>query len=70
MANPRIRFAGLWDTVSSVDWIENPLHLPYETNNPDIEIGRHAVSIGERRAFFRSHIWKPKHLLQRTVRWT
>jgi uncharacterized protein (DUF2235 family) len=55
--NPRIRFAGIWDTVSSVGWIENPLHLPYEANNPDIEIGRHAVSIDERRAFFRSHLW-------------
>jgi uncharacterized protein (DUF2235 family) len=31
--------------------------LPYEANNPDIEIGRHAVSIDERRAFFRSHLW-------------
>lgn len=57
--NPRIKFVGVWDTVSSVGWIENPLHLPYEANNPDIEIGRHAVSIDERRAFFRSHLWIP-----------
>jgi uncharacterized protein (DUF2235 family) len=56
--NPRIRFVGLWDTVSSVGWIENPLHLPYESNNSDIEIGRHAVSIDERRACFRSHLWQ------------
>jgi uncharacterized protein (DUF2235 family) len=56
--NPRIRFVGVWDTVSSVGWIENPLHLPYEANNPDIEIGRHAVSVDERRAFFRSHLWQ------------
>lgn len=55
---PRIRFVGIWDTVSSVGWLENPLHLPYEANNPDIEIGRHAVSIDERRAFFRSHLWQ------------
>jgi uncharacterized protein (DUF2235 family) len=55
--DPRMRFVGIWDTVSSVGWIENPLHLPYEANNPDIEIGRHAVSIDERRAFFRSHLW-------------
>jgi uncharacterized protein (DUF2235 family) len=58
-AIPRMRFVGIWDTVSSVGWIENPLHLPYEANNPDIEIGRHAVSIDERRAFFRSHLWQP-----------
>jgi uncharacterized protein (DUF2235 family) len=58
-AVPPIRFVGIWDTVSSVGWVENPLHLPYEANNPDIEIGRHAVSIDERRAFFRSHLWQP-----------
>jgi uncharacterized protein (DUF2235 family) len=57
-AQPRMRFVGVWDTVSSVGWIENPLHLPYEANNPDIEVGRHAVSMDERRAFFRSHLWR------------
>ena len=57
-AQPRMRFVGVWDTVSSVGWVENPLHLPYEANNPDIEIGRHAISIDERRAFFRTHLWQ------------
>lgn len=57
-ACPSIRFVGVWDTVSSVGWVDNPLHLPYESNNPDIEIGRHAVSIDERRAFFRTHLWQ------------
>ena len=52
------RFVGVWDTVSSVGWVENPLKLPYISNNPDIEIGRHAVSIDERRAFFRNHLWR------------
>jgi uncharacterized protein (DUF2235 family) len=51
-------FVGVWDTVSSVGWIENPLKLPYIANNPDIQIGRHAVAIDERRAFFRSHLWR------------
>ncbi len=51
-------FVGVWDTVSSVGWIENPLALPYSANNPDIEIGRHAIAIDERRAFFRSNLWK------------
>lgn len=50
-------FVGLWDTVSSVGWIENPLKLPYVSSNPDIRAGRHAVSIDERRAFFRNHLW-------------
>jgi len=51
-------FVGVWDTVSSVGWIENPLKLPYISNNPDIQIGRHAVAMDERRAFFRSHLWR------------
>lgn len=53
-----LRFVGVWDTVSSVGWIENPLKLPYVANNPDIQIGRHAVSIDEHRAFFRNHLWR------------
>jgi uncharacterized protein (DUF2235 family) len=52
-------FVGVWDTVSSVGWVENPLKLPYISNNPSIQIGRHAVAIDERRAFFRSHLWIP-----------
>jgi len=51
-------FVGVWDTVSSVGWISNPLKLPYVTNNPDIAIGRHAISIDEHRAFFRNHLWR------------
>jgi uncharacterized protein (DUF2235 family) len=52
-------FVGVWDTVSSIGWIANPLKLPFVTNNPDIGIGRHAVAIDERRAFFRNHLWRP-----------
>jgi uncharacterized protein (DUF2235 family) len=54
----RPHFVGVWDTVSSIGWIENPLKLPYIADNPDIEIGRHAVAIDERRAFFRNHLWR------------
>jgi uncharacterized protein (DUF2235 family) len=54
-------FVGVWDTVSSVGWFENPLRLPYSADNPDIEIGRHAISIDERRAFFRTNLWRPRH---------
>lgn len=53
------RFVGVWDTVSSVGWIENPLKLPYSANNPDIAIGRHAIAIDERRAFFPQNLWRP-----------
>jgi uncharacterized protein (DUF2235 family) len=30
-------FVGVWDTVSSVGWIENPLKLPFSASNPDID---------------------------------
>jgi uncharacterized protein (DUF2235 family) len=52
-------FVGVWDTVSSVGWFENPVRLPYTTNNPDIQIGRHAIAIDEHRAFFRTNLWHP-----------
>jgi uncharacterized protein (DUF2235 family) len=58
-ADCRPWFVGVWDTVSSVGWMENPLKLPYVANNPSIEIGRHAIAIDERRAFFRNHLWRP-----------
>lgn len=51
------RFLGLWDTVSSVGWIYNPVKLPYTAMNPDISIVRHAVSIDERRCMFRQNLW-------------
>jgi len=53
-------FVGVWDTVSSVGWVANPLHLPYTANNPDIAVGRHAVAIDERRAFFRDNLWRSR----------
>jgi len=56
----KLWFVGVWDTVSSVGWIQNPLSLPYTANNPDIHIGRHAIAIDERRAFFRTNLWFPK----------
>jgi uncharacterized protein (DUF2235 family) len=53
-------FVGVWDSVISVGWINNPLGLTYTADNPDIEIGRHAIAINERRAFFRTNLWLPK----------
>jgi uncharacterized protein (DUF2235 family) len=48
-------FLGVWDTVSSLGWVYNAVHFPYTnaTNNPDLSLVRHAISIDERRAFFR-----------------
>lgn len=54
-------FLGLWDTVSSVGWILDPIGvksgiLPFTTTLPDVSVLRHAVSIDERRAFFRQNL--------------
>ena len=54
-----VYFAGVWDTVSSVGWIWDPLHVPYTARNSSLAIGRHAVSIDERRCFFRQNLWGP-----------
>ena len=52
-----VHFVGVWDTVSSVGWIWDPLKLPYTGQNPDIVNGRHAVAIDERRCYFRNNLW-------------
>jgi uncharacterized protein (DUF2235 family) len=52
-----LHMVGVWDTVSSVGWIWDPLKLPYTAQNPDMLYGRHAVSIDERRCYFRSNLW-------------
>jgi uncharacterized protein (DUF2235 family) len=54
-------FLGLWDTVSSVGWVLDPIHtvgghLPYTATLPGVSVVRHAVSIDERRAFFRQNL--------------
>lgn len=48
---------GVWDTVSSVGWVWDPLKLPYTAQNPAMIHGRHAVSIDERRCYFRNNLW-------------
>ncbi|RSL17698.1 uncharacterized protein (DUF2235 family) [Edaphobacter aggregans] len=55
--NFSIHFIGLWDTVSSVGWITTPLRLLDVAENPIIQRGRHAVSIDERRCFFRDNLY-------------
>jgi len=54
-----LHFVGVWDTVSSVGWVWDPVKLPYTAQNPDMVNGRHAVSIDERRCYFRNNLWGP-----------
>ena len=56
-------FLGVWDTVSSVGRILDPFSraggLPFTRKLKDVSIIRHAVSIDERRAFFRQNLADP-----------
>ncbi len=51
-----IYFLGVWDTVCSVGWVYNPVVIPYTQNNPAIHIARHAISLDERRGFYRQNL--------------
>lgn len=50
-------FVGVWDTVESAGWIYDPLDLPFMESNSDIQIGRQALAIDERRCNFRPSLW-------------
>lgn len=52
-----VDYLGLWDTVTSVGWVWDPVRFPYATNNPSVRCIRHAVAIDERRWFFRQNRW-------------
>ncbi len=60
-----LHFVGVWDTVSSVGFVNQYRHLgayPFTYRNPDVAHVRHAVSIDERRCFFRKNLmgrWTP-----------
>jgi uncharacterized protein (DUF2235 family) len=53
-----VHFMGVWDTVSSVGWVWDPARFPYTACNPSIATIRHAVSVDERRWFFRQNLFK------------
>jgi hypothetical protein len=40
-----------------VGWIYTPIRLLDGAQNPIIQVGRHAISIDERRAFYRDNLW-------------
>jgi uncharacterized protein (DUF2235 family) len=52
-----IHFVGLWDAVGSVGFFRDSIKLPYTGRSPNMVNGRHAVSIDERRCFFRNISW-------------
>jgi uncharacterized protein (DUF2235 family) len=52
-------FLGVWDTVSSIGWVWDPKSYPYTRSNPGIAVVRHAVSLDERRCFFRQNLFEP-----------
>jgi uncharacterized protein (DUF2235 family) len=54
----RPHFVGVWDTVSSVGWFFSPTRIPYTAKNEHIRIGRHALALDERRAFFIRNLWQ------------
>lgn len=54
-----VHFLGLWDTVKSLGWIYDPMTLPFTMRNPGVRAVRHAVSVDERRCFYRPNLWGP-----------
>ncbi|HEX4036827.1 MAG TPA: DUF2235 domain-containing protein [Acidobacteriaceae bacterium] len=52
-----IYFCGVWDTVSSYGWVNSPIDLRFDGQNPIIRIGRHVVSIHEKRCCFQDNLW-------------
>jgi len=53
-----VHFVGVWDTVSTVGWVYNPVTFPFTARNPSIAVFRHAISIDERRTHFRTNLFR------------
>jgi uncharacterized protein (DUF2235 family) len=51
-----VHFIGVWDTVGSVGFVNQFKTFPFTAHNPDVSHVRHAVSIDERRCFFRQNL--------------
>lgn len=64
-----VRFMGCWDTVGSVIiprpdrfYLPSLQQLPYTSENPCVQVFRHAISIDERRRMFRLSRWTKDQL--------
>jgi len=53
-----VHFVGVWDTVASVGWVWTPARYAFSRQNPGVRMFRHAVSIDERRAFYRHNFFQ------------
>jgi uncharacterized protein (DUF2235 family) len=53
-----VHFLGPWDTVGSVGMYNRNQAFPFSFENSSVHIVRHAVSLDERRAAFRSNVFK------------
>ena len=71
MARPcPVHFIGVWDTVSSVGFFNIIFHLrgfPFTYKNPGVTSVRHAVSIDERRCFFKQNLMGRAHPTQDVI---
>ncbi len=57
-----IELLGLWDTVRSLGWSIFPKYHPYTLNNKSVKAVRHALSIDEKRVFFKPLLWGDKYI--------
>ena len=53
-----VSFLGPWDTVGSVGMYNRNQSFAYTFENPSVAVVRHAVALDERRAAFRSNVFK------------
>ena len=60
----KIRFLGIWDTVSSIGLLFGYKHYPNTLRNHGVEIVRHAMAIDERRRFYRTNMFKKNRSTQ------
>ena len=60
--NCRVRFVGVWDTVAALGVVPGfRREFPDTLLNPDIGIGRQALSIDEKRAAFLPSLWSARY---------
>jgi uncharacterized protein (DUF2235 family) len=56
----RVKFLGVWDTVSAVGTPWRPRRFDYTARNRDIDVVRHAIALDERRVMFAQNQWTAK----------